>query len=143
MAKKLKKIKVTELWSVAKDIAKKNFQEDVKQDLKDFKDDKEELAEIKERVKTFDQLYKSFSQGLTKLLKAVEDEKDPGKTLRKAGEALLVVKDYEKALDKCQGGKIGNPKRVYLVLSGGLAKVKKELEACVEWLTNVLAEAEG
>lgn len=36
----------------------------------------------------------------------------------------------------------GCPKRVYMVLSGGLARVKKELEATVEWLTNAMAEAE-
>ena len=138
---KLKKLKVVQLWSVSKTLAKKNLMAHVKKAAKEtrslYDDDpaglKEKLAELKEVTKNYAALVKSFNSGLTKKLKATEKAKDADAMLNGSKEALVIVKDYRKKLSR-YAGKIGPPKQTSLLLGGALGKLKKELDATVKYI---------
>ncbi len=124
-------------WSNPKKAAKVGFEQELKEDMKDFKDDKEELAKLKVRKAKFEELMSSFDEGLSGKLKAIEAEAKLEKLLPKCREALEVVKRYR---DKVKGvaGKIGNPQKTSMVLSGALDKIARSLEKQIDILTDAL-----
>jgi hypothetical protein len=124
-------------WSNPKKAAKVGFEQELKEDMKEFKDDKEELAELKVRKAKFEELMGSFDEGLSGKLKAIEAEKKLEKLLPKCRDALEVVKRY-RAKVKGVAGKIGNPQKTSMVLSGALDKIARSLETQIDILTDAL-----
>lgn len=124
-------------WSNPKKAAKLGFEQEVKDDTKEFKDDAEELAEIKTRKATFKELMDSFDEGLSEKLKAIESEKKLEKLLPKCREALEIVKRYRQKV-KAVAGQIGNPQKAQIPLSGALSKIEKSLETQIDILTDAL-----
>jgi DNA repair ATPase RecN len=136
-AKAVKKLEIVDLWSTAKQLARKGCEKEAREDARDFKDDPEELEDLKTRVQRFEDLYKSFDDGLSKKLKGVEDEKDLKKMLAKAREALQIVKSYQQKVSAV-AGQIGNPQATSTVLSGALERVKTRLEEQIDVLTDAV-----
>lgn len=124
-------------WSNPKKAAKVGFDQEVKEDTKEFQDDPEELAEIKARSKKFKELMDSFDEGLSAKLKAIENESKLEKLLPKCREALEIVKRYRQTV-KNVVGKIGNPQKAQMVLSASLDKIAKSLEKQIDILTDAL-----
>ena len=124
-------------WSNPKKAAKLGFEQELKEDTKDFKDDPEELAALKVRKAKFKELMDSFDEGLSGRLKAIEDEKKLEKLLPKCREALEIVKRYRQKV-KDVAGQIGNPQKAQIVLSGALDKIAKSLDKQIDILTDAL-----
>lgn len=124
-------------WSNPKKAAKVGFDQELKRDTKEFSDDKEELAELKVRAKTFQSLLDGFDEGLSAKLRAIENEKKLEKLLPKCREALEVVKRYRQQV-KSVTGRIGNPQKAQMVLSGALDKISRSLEKQIDILTDAL-----
>jgi hypothetical protein len=132
-----KKIPKASAWSDPKKVVKQNFEAELKEDTKEFKDDKDELAALKVRKAKFKELMDSFDEGLSEQLKAISDEKKLEKLLPKCKAALEIVKRYRARVSEA-GGKIGNPAKTTIVLSGALDRIARSLEHQIDVLTDAL-----